>query len=250
MGITTREFGPYAKGSRLTTAEMDENFNYLLGVATSNTGITGATGSTGATGPTGAIGATGPAGATGSTPALKTLNSESLVGVGNIVIVSARQRVIGRATPDAGVTLINFGALFNGSYQTIDVDILCDLWTNSTGNLTIYASASPSSVVGALQLGTYTLPTSNPSSGRFVRRFSTYEVGGESEGEAYADYFVVGINPSTSVLNDSVLNSAGISSQIYGNLTSGITYPYLVARITSSNSNAKFIAWSCEYGFS
>jgi hypothetical protein len=29
MGITTRQFGPYAKGSRLTTAEMDENFNYL-----------------------------------------------------------------------------------------------------------------------------------------------------------------------------------------------------------------------------
>jgi hypothetical protein len=29
MGITTREFGPNAKGSRLTTAEMDENFNYL-----------------------------------------------------------------------------------------------------------------------------------------------------------------------------------------------------------------------------
>ena len=33
MGITTREFGPYAKGSRLTTAEMDENFNYLDGKA-------------------------------------------------------------------------------------------------------------------------------------------------------------------------------------------------------------------------
>jgi hypothetical protein len=30
MGITTRQYGPYAKGSRLTTAEMDENFNYLL----------------------------------------------------------------------------------------------------------------------------------------------------------------------------------------------------------------------------
>jgi len=29
MGITTRQFGPYAKGSKLTTAEMDENFNYL-----------------------------------------------------------------------------------------------------------------------------------------------------------------------------------------------------------------------------
>ena len=29
MGITTRSFGPNAKGSRLTTEEMDENFNYL-----------------------------------------------------------------------------------------------------------------------------------------------------------------------------------------------------------------------------
>ena len=29
MGITTRQFGPNAKGSKLTTAEMDENFNYL-----------------------------------------------------------------------------------------------------------------------------------------------------------------------------------------------------------------------------
>lgn len=29
MGITTREYGPYAKGSRLNTAEMDENFNFL-----------------------------------------------------------------------------------------------------------------------------------------------------------------------------------------------------------------------------
>ena len=33
MGITTRQYGPYAKGSRLTTAEMDENFNYLNALA-------------------------------------------------------------------------------------------------------------------------------------------------------------------------------------------------------------------------
>ena len=54
MGITTREFGPYAKGSRLTTAEMDENFNYLLELNTTlyaatffdtTTQITGGTGS-------------------------------------------------------------------------------------------------------------------------------------------------------------------------------------------------------------
>jgi hypothetical protein len=29
MGITTRDFGPYEKGAKLTIAEMDENFNYL-----------------------------------------------------------------------------------------------------------------------------------------------------------------------------------------------------------------------------
>ena len=29
MGITTREFGPNAKGSKLSIAEMDENCNYL-----------------------------------------------------------------------------------------------------------------------------------------------------------------------------------------------------------------------------
>jgi hypothetical protein len=29
MGITTREYGPFAKGSKLTIAEMDENFNFL-----------------------------------------------------------------------------------------------------------------------------------------------------------------------------------------------------------------------------
>jgi hypothetical protein len=29
MGITTREFGPNEKGSKLTIAEMDENINYL-----------------------------------------------------------------------------------------------------------------------------------------------------------------------------------------------------------------------------
>jgi hypothetical protein len=62
MGITTRQYGPYAKGSRLTTVEMDENFNYLLGLA-SNVGATGATGATGPAGSSGAAGATGPSGA-------------------------------------------------------------------------------------------------------------------------------------------------------------------------------------------
>jgi len=36
MGITTRQYGPNAKGSRLTTAEMDENFNYLEKLATAS----------------------------------------------------------------------------------------------------------------------------------------------------------------------------------------------------------------------
>jgi len=42
MGITTKQFGPYAKGSRPTTAELDENFNYLDETKTPH--VTAATG--------------------------------------------------------------------------------------------------------------------------------------------------------------------------------------------------------------
>ena len=232
MGITTREFGPNAKGSKLTIAELDENFNYL-----DNKPSTGATGPTGPTGPMITI---------------KTINGDSLVGSGNVIINPARSRVIGMAQPGVNYQLINFGSILNSTRQLIDIDIQADLWTNTTGNLRIYASASPSSVVGALLLGTYALPAGTgpntfPASGRFVRRFTTYDISGESEGEPYADYYIVGINPNISVLNDSVFNNAQITSTIYGNLA-GITTPYLVAQITSSNSNAKFIGWTCEYG--
>jgi hypothetical protein len=56
MGITTREFGPYAKGSRLSVSEMDENFNYLNTLATSNSGPTGPQGPQGETGGFGYLG--------------------------------------------------------------------------------------------------------------------------------------------------------------------------------------------------
>ena len=229
MGITTREFGPNAKGSKLTIAEMDENFNYLDNKPS-----------------------TGPTGPTGPMITIKTINGDSLVGSGNVIINPARSRVIGMATPGVSYGLINFGSILNGSRQLIDVDIQGDLWTNSTGNLRIYASSSSSSVIGAILLGTYTLPSgvspsTYPASGRFVRRFTTYNISGtDDDGNPYADYYIVGIDPNVSVLNDSVFNNAEIISTFYGNLD-GIN-TYLVAQITSSNSNAKFIGWTCEYG--
>ena len=65
MGITTREFGPYAKGSRLTTAEMDENFNYLNGNANTS-GTSGGPGAPGASGTSGTSGAPGTSGTSGT----------------------------------------------------------------------------------------------------------------------------------------------------------------------------------------
>jgi hypothetical protein len=47
MGLTTRDNGPYAVHRKLTIAEVDENFNYLKTLATSNSGPTGAQGPTG-----------------------------------------------------------------------------------------------------------------------------------------------------------------------------------------------------------
>ena len=263
MGIVTREYGPYAKGSRLTTAEMDENFNYLLelasgtsgtagGSGTSGTsgtsGVSGSSGTSGINGSSGTSGTTGTSGTSGNTPTLKTVNGNSLLGSGDVTIATPRLRVVGRSLFTESVYLINFGAILNGSQQTIDIDILCELWTSSTGNVRIYASASPSSVVGALLLGTYTLPTSSPSSGRFVRRFITNDNSGSGEEGPYSDYYIWGISPSTSILNDSVLNNAQITSTLYGNLDN-ITMPYLVATVTSTGSSAKFYGWICEYGY-
>ena len=65
MGITTREFGPYAKGSRLTTAEMDENFNYLNGNANTS-GTSGGPGAPGTSGTSGGPGAPGTSGTSGT----------------------------------------------------------------------------------------------------------------------------------------------------------------------------------------
>jgi hypothetical protein len=39
MGITTRDFGPNAKGSKLSIEEMDENFNYLYDLASEGGGL-------------------------------------------------------------------------------------------------------------------------------------------------------------------------------------------------------------------
>jgi hypothetical protein len=66
MGITTREFGPYAKGSRLTTAEMDENFNYLNGNASGTSGTSGTQGTQGTSGTSGTPGTSGTSGTPGT----------------------------------------------------------------------------------------------------------------------------------------------------------------------------------------
>ena len=43
MGLITRQFGPNAKGSRLTTLEMDNNLYYLQGVGVSGASYSGNT---------------------------------------------------------------------------------------------------------------------------------------------------------------------------------------------------------------
>lgn len=75
--IITRKYGPNAKGSKLTTKEIDENFLNLEEMQsrdqgpTGYTGPTGPIGYTGYTGPMGYTGNTGPTGYTGPTGALR-----------------------------------------------------------------------------------------------------------------------------------------------------------------------------------
>jgi hypothetical protein len=452
MGITTREYGPFAKGSRLTTVEMDENFNYLLGLITSGVGATGATGATGPqgnsgargatgvtgpqgstgasstvagpTGPTGAAGATGATGSTPSTtyylnqsvlvlvassnpyqeyrefssvptsaaagyyypqiptastlniasfmtpqsqgitkipsgkwtfslyfrnwngperpsiikpsvwkrssagietliftptpvtitptstfalyiiegefpetvllprdsivvkidgqntdpvnytfpqlateglyyssvtttlnqspvPRLKTVNNQSILGTGNVTIQTPRLRVNGRTgNTFNGLSIVSFGPILDGTSQTIDIDILAFVSTyGAAGSIRLYASSSPSSVVGALLLATYTIPSNNVLAGRFVRRFYTWDNSGSGEDGGYSDYYIVGADPNTSLLNDLIPSTFSLGQVYYGNL--GGVNSYLIATVPNNpgNSAPGFLAWTCEYGY-
>jgi hypothetical protein len=214
-------------------------------------GATGAASTVpGPTGATGPVGATGP---TGAAPTLKTVNYQSLIGAGNVTIETPRSRVYGRLpNGNAGINIINFGAILTGGTLTIDVDIMSYLSTYSgAGSIKLYASQSPSSVVGALLLATYTIPgaNQNPGTGRFIRRFWTYENSGSGEDGGYADYYIVGADPNVSLLSD-VVTTFNQGQVYYGNYN--YIYTYLVAT-ASSNTSATgapgFIAWSCEYGY-
>jgi hypothetical protein len=184
-------------------------------------------------------------------PRVKTINYQSLIGTGNVTIDTPRPRVYGRLGLYESRSLINFGPILNGVSQTIDVDILAYLSTYSgVGSIRLYASTSPSSVVGALLLATYTLVGPSPSfqAGRFTRRFYTYESSGSGEDGGYSDYYIVGPDMNTSLLSDRA-STFNLGQTNYGNL-SGIN-SYLVATATNNAGAAApgFAAWSCEYGY-
>jgi hypothetical protein len=155
MGITTRQYGPYAKGSRLNTAEMDENFNYLLGLA-SNVGATGATGATGPAGSAGAAGATGPSGsniynADGTLTGARTLtlNSNTLTIAGG----TSSSRFFANGNFGIGTTAdAGYKADINGTARINN--ILTTVGTTGSDNPTLSAELTTTATGGTSWVGT------------------------------------------------------------------------------------------------
>jgi hypothetical protein len=201
MTLITRQFGTNPKGSKLSFKDMDDNLLYLEQLANDASGVTGAagptgttgiqgetgftgiqgptgtTGTNGVTGPTGTTGPNGIQGPTGAVPTLKTINSQSLTGSGNITISSARAkdvRILG--TNNWGYnTYTGFtnGVIPVGDLRLLNAPIDISLLVESpTSNLVIrlYLSFSESSVSpNSILLGQMTLGPSTNRVGKFER---------------------------------------------------------------------------------
>jgi hypothetical protein len=177
---------------------------------------------------------------------IKTVNSQSLLGSGNLVINSGRNRVIGVKSNYLSVNQFeSFGLILTTNVTVLDVSIQMAVSSSSEQSIRLYASASPSSVVGAVQLGTYTVPSGTTQSGRFIRELWFYDISGQSGGVPYADYYIKGFKNNVSSIND--FNSDGLftSSNIGSLSVGGILYPYLIATTSGSLS---IESWVVEYG--
>jgi len=164
---------------------------------------------------------------------IKTVNSQSLLGSGNLVINSGRDRIIGsRDDRFTNITSLNFGQILGMTVLDVDIQF------QSTVGSVIRLYASPTgTTIGALQIATYTLTA---DSGRFIRRFFGQIF---NEG-SYIDIDLRGLNSTYNAISD-LPNASSITETIIGDGFSGVIfYPYLVATITTGN----FESWVVEYG--
>jgi hypothetical protein len=225
--------------------------NGTSGAAGGTSGTNGTTGTSGTSGVSGLNGTNGSSGSSGITPPIKTINGQSLVGSGNVTIATPRSRIVSQGfgfTYPVYVNQINFGSIALSTL--IDIDIQCTTVALTSGvSIKLYASTSLSSIVGAIQLATYSVPTGSgaPQSGRFIRRLRGWQYSYESEGEIYGGAYIETLNPNLSSLND--FTPAGyLNYQPIGDASSGTYYTYLIAKIITPGYGTDFASWVVEYG--
>ena len=165
-------------------------------------------------------------------------------------IATPRSRIVGNVfnfnSSPLYDTQLNFGAIALST--VIDVDIQCKTSTGASNEvIKLYASTSSSSIVGAVQLATYTVPTGSSQSGRFIRRLRGWNYEYDSEGETYGGNWIETLDTSFSSLNDFSPSSA-LGYVSIGDANSGVYYSYLIAKVINPQS-VGFSSWVVEYGY-
>lgn len=174
---------------------------------------------------------------------IKTVNNQSLLGSGNISITQGRNRYQGVRNPYVGTNLqVYLGAPILENH-IVNVSSLV-LFNSSSGTqfLNLYASQSPSSIVGAYLIGYFSTTGFQQFSGVFTRQFHTFFVGGESEGEPYGYYAIRAISPNFSALTDIGTQISNYGEIVVGDIN-GITHPHLILSATQYDIQN----WICEW---
>jgi hypothetical protein len=155
-----------------------------------------------------------------------------------------RKRIIGSNNYSQFTSQLNFGNILLLGSPQINVSILCNLNTSTSGYVRLYASPSPSIITGATIIGQYNFTSaSSGKTGYFKRTLRLYNNAGFGEID-YDDQYVEYVEPTASILSDEVVTTTGFTFMIYANIDAPVA-PYLIA---VTDSFGGFKAWAVEYG--
>lgn len=154
-----------------------------------------------------------------------------------------RKRIVGSHSYTTNTYQLNFGNILLLGSPQINVSILCDINTATSGYVRLYASPSPSVITGATIIGQYNFTSSSGKTGYFKRTLTLYNNAGSGEID-YDDQYVEYVEPTASILSDEVVTTTGFTNTMYANIDAPIS-PYLIA---VTNSFGGFKTWTVEYG--
>jgi hypothetical protein len=157
---------------------------------------------------------------------------------------ASRKRIIGSHPYGVFVYQLNFGSILFSSNPQVNISILSDITTGTTGYIRLYASPTLNSIVGATLIGQYDFINTVAKTAYFKRTLIIYNESGSGEDGGYSNDYVEYVDATTSILSDELVTTTGFNSLMFASDALGLN-PYLIAVI---NSSTGFKTWKVEYG--